>query len=129
VARRIELAFLALILVQTAHSIEEYVTRLYDVFLPARFVSSLFSEDLRTGFVIANALLIAFGVLCWLIPVRRGWPTGHAVAWFWAILELANGTIHSGLALFRGGYFPGVFTAPLLLASGAWLWKRLVANE
>lgn len=128
-ARRIELAFLALILAQTAHSIEEYVTRLYDVFPPARFVSSLFSEDLRTGFVIANALLIAFGVLCWLIPVRRGWPTGHAVAWFWAILELANGTIHSGLALLRGGYFPGVFTAPLLLASGAWLWKRLVANE
>jgi hypothetical protein len=46
VARRTELAFLALILAQTAHSIEEYIARLHDVFAPARFVSSLFSQRL-----------------------------------------------------------------------------------
>lgn len=38
-------AFLALILVEAAHSLEEYVFRLYEVFAPARFISSLVSDD------------------------------------------------------------------------------------
>jgi hypothetical protein len=42
--------FLFLILTQAAHSIEEYVTRLYQVFAPARFVSSLISNNLALGF-------------------------------------------------------------------------------
>jgi len=41
---RERLVFLCLILAQGAHSIEEYVTRLYVVFPPARFVSSLVSQ-------------------------------------------------------------------------------------
>ena len=43
---RSQLVFLFLILSQAAHSIEEYVTSLYDVFAPARFVSSLVSNNL-----------------------------------------------------------------------------------
>jgi len=42
-------AFLALILVQAAHSLEEYVFRLYEVFAPARFISNLVSDDPATG--------------------------------------------------------------------------------
>jgi hypothetical protein len=72
VERRTQRAFVLLILAQAAHSLEEYVARLYDVFPPARFLSSLFSDDLRTGFVIANVLLISFGLWCWAVPVRRG---------------------------------------------------------
>jgi hypothetical protein len=79
-------------------------------------------------FAIANALLIVFGIWCWTFPVRRGWPSARGVAWFWAALEIANGTIHSGLAVARAGYFPGVLTAPLLIATGAWLSKRLAAS-
>jgi hypothetical protein len=41
-------AFLVLILAQAAHSTEEYVFRLFDVFAPARFVSSLPSRHTRT---------------------------------------------------------------------------------
>ena len=37
-----------------AHSIEEYATRLYEVFAPARFVSGLISNDLAPGFLIFN---------------------------------------------------------------------------
>ena len=53
--------FLALILTQAGHSIEEYSTRLYDVLAPARLVSSLFSDDRGIGFAIFNASLVAFG--------------------------------------------------------------------
>ena len=56
-------AFLVLILAQAAHSTEEYVFRLFDVFAPARFVSSLVSDDLAVGFALVNTGLILFGHL------------------------------------------------------------------
>ena len=69
---RIAASFGALILAQSAHSVEEYAGRLWESFPPARFVSGLVSTDLERGFVIANILLVAFGFWCWLWPVRRG---------------------------------------------------------
>jgi uncharacterized protein with HXXEE motif len=112
--------FLCLILAQAAHSTEEYVTRLYMVFAPARFVSSLVSNDLTVGFLFVNAALVAFGLWCWAVPVRSRWPVARGLVWFWTILELANGIGHSFLALSRG-YFPGIATAPLLLLFAGWL--------
>lgn len=126
--RRTRVAFAWLLAAQAAHSVEEYVTKLYDVFPPARFVSSLFSDDLRVGFVIANVLLICAGIWCWAIPIGRRWPSSAALGWFWAALEIVNGTVHSILAIARLAYFPGVLTAPLLIASGAWLSMSLVAR-
>ena len=118
---RSKLVFLFLILAQGAHSIEEYVTKLYDVFSPARFVSSLVSNDLSLGFLVVNAALVTFGLWCWAVPVRSGWQAARGLVWFWTILELGNGIAHSALALSRGGYFPGLLTAPLLLLLAAWL--------
>jgi hypothetical protein len=126
VERRIRVAFALLLVAQAAHSFEEYVARLYDVFPPARLVSGIFSDDLATGFIIANLLLISVGLWCWAIPVTRRWPSATALSWFWAVLEIVNGAVHSILAIARGGYFPGVLTAPLLIASGAWLSMSLV---
>ena len=71
--RRGQLVFLFLILAQAAHSIEEYLSKLYQVFAPARFVSGLVSNDLALGFVVANTALVAFGLWCWAVPVRSGW--------------------------------------------------------
>ena len=119
--RRCQFAFLFLILAQGAHSIEESATRLYAIFAPARFVSSLVSNDLSLGFLIVNAALVTFGLWCWAVPVRLGWPAARGLALFWTLLELGNGIGHSALALSRGGYFPGVATAPLLLLGAAWL--------
>ena len=116
-----QLVFLSLILSQGAHSIEEYVTKLYEVFAPARFVSSLVSQDLALGFLVVNAALVTFGLWCWAIPVRLGWQVARGFMWFWIILELGNGVGHSVLAVSRGGYFPGVATAPLLLLFAGWL--------
>ena len=118
---RVQLVFLFLVLAQGAHSVEEYVTRLYEVFAPARFVSSLVSDDLAVGFLVVNAVLVTFGLWCWAFPVRSGWHAARGLVWFWTILELGNGIGHLALAMSRGGYFPGVVTAPLLLLFAGWL--------
>jgi hypothetical protein len=121
VDRERQVVFLFLILAQGAHSIEEYVTGLYAVFAPARFVSSLVSTDPARGFLLVNAALVTFGMWCWAVPIRSGWEAARGLLWFWTILELANGIGHSALALARGGYFSGVATAPLLLLFAGWL--------
>ena len=117
--------FLLLILAQGAHSVEEYVFRLYDLFLPARFVAERFGIDRSTGFAVANSLLVLFGLWCWIARVRPRRPGARGLAWFWAILEICNGLAHVGLGLAAGGYFPGLATAPLLLAFGVYLVLRL----
>jgi hypothetical protein len=118
---RTRTAFGLLVLSQAVHSIEEYVRRLFDVFPLTRFVSGLFSRDLATGFAIANAGIIAFGLWCYLVPLRSGRPSARAMAWGWVIVELANGVVHVLLAVAKGGYFPGLGTAPLLIASSVYL--------
>jgi hypothetical protein len=121
VDRRGRTLFLLLILAQAAHSVEEYAMGLFAVFAPARLVSSLFSADLATGFLVANTILCGFGFACWALPVRSGWRSARGVAWFWAYLELGNGIGHSLMAVATGGYFPGALTAPLLFGLGGWL--------
>jgi hypothetical protein len=128
VQRRGQIVFLCLILAQCAHSIEEYFSKLYEVFAPARFVSGLVSNDLALGFLVVNAALVAFGLWCWAVPVRSGWRAAGGLVWFWTMLELGNGIGHSVLAWSRGGYFPGLATAPLLLLLAAWLAFLLVQS-
>ena len=117
--------FLALILTQVAHSVEEYWFSLYEVLLPARIVSGYISSNLAVGFAIANAVFIAFAFWCYLARVRPGHASGRLWAWFWTALEAANGTAHLVYAAARGGYFPGAATAPLLLALAVALAVRL----
>jgi hypothetical protein len=114
-------AFLALILVQAAHSVEEYSTRLFDRFAPARFVSELFGFDRRVGFVIFNVSLVVFGLWCYFGPVSRGTRTGLALAWFWVVLEVLNGFAHVVWAVSAAGYRPGLVTAPFLVVAALFL--------
>ncbi len=118
---RARFAFLLLILAQAAHSVEEYLFHLYDVFAPARAVSALLSEDLETGFVIANIAVVLFGLWCYVAWVRPGTPSARAWAWGWLVLEMSNALGHVGFTLVRGAYLPGVGTAPLLLAASLFL--------
>jgi len=120
-APKVQHVFLFLILTQAAHSVEECVTKLYDVLAPARFVAGLISDDLARGFLIANTIIVAFGMWTWAFPVRRGWRPAGGLVWFWTILELINGVNHLALAAWRRGYFPGALTAPLLLLFAGWL--------
>jgi hypothetical protein len=124
--RRVQAAFLALVLAQAAHSIEEYVFRLYDVFQPARWVSGLVSEDVRAGFAILNVSIVALGLLCYFYRIRPGHPSARGWVWFWVTVELVNGIGHPFLALVRRAYLPGVVTAPILFAVALYLAFRLV---
>ena len=113
---RFQTSFLALVCFQAAHSVEEFVGRLYDVFPPARFVSSLISTDRERGFVIINLALVTFGFWCFLWPARRQWALAVPLAWFWVAIELLNGVGHPLWSLSQLRYTPGLATAPFLLA-------------
>jgi hypothetical protein len=122
-------AFGLLILAQAAHSVEEYTYRLFDVFAPARFLSGVFSSNIAFGFAVANTSFVLFGVWCYLARVRSSHPSARGYAWFWTCLELANGMGHLLLSIRVGGYFPGVGTAPLLLAASSYLGARLMTQD
>ena len=117
--------FGALVLAQLAHSIEEYRGRLWESFPPARFLTSLVSDNGELGFLVLNLALVAFGFWCLLVPVRLGWPSATALAWVWVGVELVNGIGHPLWSLRQGGYTPGVATAPLLLGLALWLAREL----
>jgi hypothetical protein len=123
---RLQLTFLAVIVAQAAHSLEEYRGRLYDVFPPARFVSGAITADRERGFVALNVLILAFGAWCWVWPRRRHWRIAIGLAWVWAVVEVLNGIGHSAWSLMRGGYTPGVATAPALLVLALALASQLV---
>jgi asparagine N-glycosylation enzyme membrane subunit Stt3 len=107
--------FFLLICAQALHSIEEYYFSLWEVLAPARFLSGLVSTDLPFGFAVVNAAIVAFGVWSYAWPVRRNLGYAIPLLWFWTILEAANGIGHMTFAIASRSYFPGGFTAPLLL--------------
>jgi hypothetical protein len=122
---RFHAAFGALILAQAAHSVEEYLGRLWETFGPARWVTGLVAADLERGFLLLNLSLVGFGVWCFLGPIRREWPSAVPLAWGWVFVEVINGIGHPLWALRQGQYTPGVATAPLLLILALYLARRL----
>jgi hypothetical protein len=118
---RIQLTFAALVVAQAAHSIEEYLGRLWESFPPAAFLTGLISSDRERGFVVINCALVAFGVWCLLWPVRKAWSIAPAFVWFWIVLGVVNGVGHLAWSLRRGSYTPGVLTAPVLLVLALYL--------
>jgi len=126
---RARVAFLLLILSQAAHSVEEYAFRLFDVFPPAHFVSTMLSSNPARGFAIANVGIVLSGVFCYVSLVKPGHPAERAVAWFWLLLELGNGVGHTIMAMSRAGYFPGVATAPALVGISLYLGGRLTVGD
>jgi Mn2+/Fe2+ NRAMP family transporter len=109
--RRCRLVFLLLVAFQAAHSAEEYATRLYEVFAPARFVSSLVSADAALGFVMINLALLAAGFFSYIVLARSSHRNASILAWLWIALELSNGLGHIARPLtsrrgYRGGRRP-----------------------
>jgi hypothetical protein len=126
---RLQFTFLLLVITQILHSIEEYIGRLYEVFPPARLVSSLISQSLEGGFVIFNVALVSFGLWCFWWPMRHHWSSAALFAWIWVGIELVNGIGHPlwSLAVLR--YTPGVATAPVLLLLALCLCRQLRIAE
>jgi len=123
--RALRFAFLALVLAQTAHSIEEYFSRLYESFPPARFVSGLLTQNLGAGFLTINVAINAVGYWLFFFTTGRESSTARTWLWGWAVVELANGAAHLTFAALRGGYFSGAATAPLLIAAALVLVTQL----
>ena len=121
--------FLVLILCQALHSIEEYSYSLWNVLESARYVSSLVSTNLALGFAVVNTTIVALGVWSYWVPVRLHKAYAPFVIWFWIDLEIANGVGHIWLAIFSHAYFPGLYTAPLLLAASGLLATQLIRTK
>jgi hypothetical protein len=122
---RLDTTFLALVGVQLAHSTEEYLGRLYEVFAPAHFVSTLISREPERGFIIFNLGLLVFGIWCFLGPVRHRWTSAAVFIWVWIAIELVNGIGHPLWSLIERRYTPGVVTAPILLILALYLARQL----
>lgn len=122
-ARRL---FLLLICLQALHSIEEFTFELWEVLPPARIVSGLVSDNLAVGFAVVNAAIVGLGAWSYFRPIRRNLGYAVPVAWFWVMLEGVNGIGHILFALVAQSYFPGVYTAPLLLVVSGLLATRMV---
>ena len=122
---RIKAAFGTLVVAQTAHSIEEYVGRLWESFPPAFFLTGLISRDRELGFIVLNVALVAFGYWCLLWPVRRNWLAAVPLAWFWVVIETINGVGHPAWSLRQGEYTPGLLTAPVLFVLALYLGSQL----
>lgn len=126
---RMQMAFGGLVLAQAAHSVEEYVGRLWESFPPAQFLTGLISQDLRLGFLVINVLLVAFGVWCFFWPMCRQWKAAVGLAWLWVGIELINGIGHPLWSLSQLDYTPGLITAPLLLINALYVASLLRSAE
>jgi hypothetical protein len=114
-ASRLTVAFAGLVLAQAAHSVEEYVGRLWETFPPAAWLTGLVSSDREVGFLVINITMVGFGLWCLWWPIRKGWPSASVLAWVWIVIEVINGIGHPAWSFRQAAYTPGVLTAPLLL--------------
>ena len=115
-------AYFAAVGAQVAHFIEEYRTGFYKAFPP--IVGA--APWSRESFLLFNLLwLLVFGVAA--VGLLRGWHPVIVIALFLAIGGgVLNGVAHIVLAAAARGYFPGLFTAPLVLGAGSYLAYRLL---
>ena len=107
---RIQVAFLLLIVLQTLHSIEEFIFRFYEVFPPMVSVYRNATHLARPAFILANLILVLVGFAClfrWVWPAKRGAET---VVWVWIGVESFNVIAHCVWAVLIRGYNPGLVT-------------------
>jgi hypothetical protein len=129
ISARAQTLFTWLVIAQAAHSVEEYVGRLWETFPPAQFLTGLVSSDREAAFLFLNIALIAFGAACIIWPVRRHWPIARGVMWFWVVIETINGVVHPLWSARQGGYTPGVLTSPVLFVLALSLARSLMAES
>lgn len=122
--------FIFLGLAQALHSMEEIYFHLYEfaatLSIKAPKVISSFAQLKMKAEIFAILNIAVLVVIFVTIPYyenRRRWAV--LAAWIWAIAEILNGAGHLTVALFFFRYFPGVFSAPLLLLCGSLLFYQL----
>ena len=107
---KIQLAFLVLIVLQTLHSIEEFIFKFYEVFPPMVSIYRNAPGLAQPAFILFNSILVLVGFVClfgWVWPARRGAKT---VVWVWTGVEALNVIAHCVWAILIRGYNPGLVT-------------------
>jgi hypothetical protein len=116
-----------LVYFQAAHSIEEYLGRLWEVFAPARFATALVAPaNPVLGFLLINVGVVAVGFVGYWGIVRPGRPAARGWVWFWIVLEGINGLGHALWAVSSASYQPGLLTALLFLGLVAMLLREML---
>lgn len=112
--------FLIGVACQCVHFIEEFTTRIYEVF-PPLFGLAPITPELFVGF---NAFWLgiwsvaAYGIL-------RGYRAAYFPVWFFGLAMCLNGVAHPLLSVWTGGYFPGLVTSPVVGLMGILVVRRL----
>jgi hypothetical protein len=115
VIRRARQVYLAILLVQACHAVEEYALGFTEAFPPARALGRLLPGVARPGFVVFNALLLLSGLAGYLFCLRPWGQRAPLVLWVMIAIEGYNGFGHVIWALLVDGYDPGLITALILL--------------
>jgi len=126
---KIKTIFILLVAAQAAHSFEEIKFELWQYVAPSRWIGELFHDDVAVGFAIANGLIVAFGLWCYFARVRPGHRAAKFWITIWALVEVVNGLGHPLVVFYQGRYFPGVYTAPLLLVTALYILVALRRGE
>jgi hypothetical protein len=118
--RRIVPVLIAAVIVQCVHFGEELWSGFYRAF-PLVMGGGAWSER---QFVVFNAVWLAVFVAA-IFGVAHGWRPAYVVTLFLAVGGgIGNGLGHLALAIQAGGYFPGLYTAPVVLVVGIMLLIR-----
>jgi hypothetical protein len=106
----------ALVFAQFLHAFEDYVAHFHE-----RFPLFSLAPEFFVSLNLAMFLLLAA-----MIPsVAHGRLWALKLAKFWAIVQILTGAGHLMIGLIDWGYYPGLWTAPLLLIFGAALGRSL----
>lgn len=106
----------ALVVAQFLHGFEDFAAGFHSTF-PLYSLAREFFVLLHLGLLLLLASLIPS------VAHGRRWALG--VAKLFAIVEIVNGVGHLMISLIVWSYYPGAFTAPLLLIFGAALGRSL----
>lgn len=109
-----------LVVAQFLHAFEDFVGGFHETF-PLYSLAPEFFVLLHVGLTLLLAALIP--------SVAHGRRWALKLATFWAIVEILNGAGHIMVAVIGWRYFPGLWTAPLLLIFGAALGRSLRAPQ
>ena len=120
--RKVRAAFLALILLQAAHSTEEFIFKFYERFPPMSIIYHDLPNLAKPAFAISNLFLFLIGLSCfyyWIKPERKG---ARTVIWVWIVMESFNAIAHFVWAILIRGYNPGLVTGILFVPLLIYLW-------
>ncbi len=106
----------ALVFAQFLHAFEDYVADYHE-----RFPLFSLAPEFFVSLHVALFLLLAA-----MIPsVAHGRRWALKLAKFWAVVQVVSGVGHLMIALIEWQYYPGMWTAPLLVVFGAALGQSL----